>query len=210
MKWKPIPLGPLQTNCYLLSKGTSGLIIDPGDEGEKLIQSIGKAKVKPQAILLTHAHFDHIGAVDVIRNHYKIPVYVHKKEAKWLSDPSLNGSQYFMMGDMVRVNSADFLFSKEEKIIIGDFHLQIFETPGHSPGSVSFYFEDASLVVSGDALFNGGIGRTDLPGGSDQLLLQSIHQKLLTLPEETLVLSGHGPVTNIGDEMDSNPFLNGF
>lgn len=210
MKWKQIPLGPLQTNCYLISKGTSGLIIDPGEEGEKLIQYIDKEQVKPQAILLTHAHFDHIGAVDVIRNHYNIPVYVHEKEANWLLDPALNGSQYFMMGDIIRVNSADFLFVQEEKLTIGDFYLHIFETPGHSPGSVSFYFEDALLVVSGDALFNGGIGRTDLPGGNHQQLLQSIHQKLLTLPEETLVLSGHGPVTNIGKEMDSNPFLNGF
>lgn len=210
MNWRPVPLGPLQTNCYLLSKGQSCLVIDPGDEADKLVQLINKGCLKPQAILLTHAHFDHIGAVDVIRDHYDLPVYLHKKESKWLSDPALNGSQYFMMNKFITAKPADTLLEKEEKLIIGDFEFQVFETPGHSPGSVSFYFEDARLVVSGDALFNSSIGRTDLPGGSQEQLLKSIHEKLLTLPEDTLVLPGHGPVTTIGDEMDSNPYLSGF
>lgn len=210
MKWKPIPLGPLQTNCYLISNGQACLIIDPGEEGGKLIQIINKAKLKPQAILLTHAHFDHIGAVDTIREHYHIPVYIHKKEANWLVDPALNGSEYFMVGGAIRAKQADFFFEKEEKKTIGDFEFDLYETPGHSPGSVSFYFESLQLVVSGDALFKSSIGRTDLPGGNEKTLLESIHKKLLTLPEETLVLSGHGPVTTIGDEMNSNPFIHGF
>jgi hydroxyacylglutathione hydrolase len=210
MRWKPIPLGPLQTNCYLISNEQSCLVIDPGEEGDKLISIISKAKLKPQAILLTHAHFDHIGAVDKIRDHYHIPVYIHKKEAKWLIDPVLNGSQYFMIGESITTKQADYYFEQEGKQTIGDFQFEVFETPGHSPGSVSLYFEELQLVASGDALFKSSIGRTDLPGGNEQQLLQSIHKKLLTLPEETLVLSGHGPVTTIGDEMSSNPFLSGF
>lgn len=93
---------------------------------------------------------------------------------------------------------------------IGDFSFHIFYTPGHSPGSVSYYFAENDVVISGDALFQGSIGRTDLPGGNSAQLLKSIHDKLLSLPEETYCLSGHGPVTTIGEEMDSNPFLNGF
>jgi len=210
MKWQPIPLGPLQTNCYIISKGKSCLIIDPGEEGNKLIQVINNSKLKPQAILLTHAHFDHIGAVDTVRDHFSIPVYIHKKEANWLLDPDLNGSNYFMIGSSITVKKADYFFEREGKMTIGDFEVGIFETPGHTPGSVSFYFEPLQLVATGDALFKSGIGRTDLPGGNEQQLLQSIHKKLLTLPEETLALPGHGPITTIGDEMNSNPFLNGF
>jgi hydroxyacylglutathione hydrolase len=209
MDWKQIPLGPLQTNCYILTKGDACLVIDPGDEGQKLIKKIEELKVKPQAILLTHAHFDHIGAVDEVRDEYKIPVYIHEKEAKWLLDPSLNGSQFFM-GNLVRLKPADQIFVEEKVQSVGDFTFQLFETPGHSPGSVSFYFEEAGFVLSGDALFYGSIGRTDLSGGNHDQLLKSIHDKLLTLPEETYCLPGHGPVTTIGNEMDSNPFLNGF
>jgi hydroxyacylglutathione hydrolase len=210
MNWKQIPLGPLQTNCYLVIKGDACLIFDPGEEGEKLISEINKQLVSPKAILLTHAHFDHIGAVDTIRDHYQIPVYVHEKEAKWLLDPRLNGSQFFGIGPLVRVKPADCILTDEKELTIDDFTFSVFETPGHSPGSVSFYFKNDGFVLSGDALFSGSIGRTDLPGGNYEQLLKSIHTKLLALPEDTYVLSGHGPVTTIAKEMDSNPFLNGF
>lgn len=211
MKWYPIPLGALQTNCYILAnEDRSCLIFDPGDEGKKLIEWITKKKFKPKAILLTHAHFDHIGAVDSVREFYQIPVYIHKKESEWLADPSLNGSKFFMTGQMIKIKSADVLITKEERMKVDDFEFLIYETPGHSPGSVSFYFENEGLVVSGDVLFKGGIGRTDLSGGNETVLLNSIHKKLLTLPENTIVLPGHGPQTLIEDEMAGNPFLNGF
>lgn len=210
MNWEQIPLGPLQTNCYLIANSEKNcLVIDPGEEGKKLINHLEKRNLKPQAILLTHAHFDHIGAVDDLRDHYSIPVYVHEKEAKWLLDPSLNGSQSFMMGQ-IKVKQADTLFSSEGHMTVGDFSFQLFETPGHSPGSVSFYFKEDDVVLSGDALFQGSIGRTDLRGGNHEQLMKSIHDKLLVLPEHTLVLSGHGQITTIENEMDSNPFLNGF
>jgi hydroxyacylglutathione hydrolase len=211
MNWFPLALGPLQTNCYILSqKDGSSLIIDPGEEPNKIIQYISSKKLFPKAILLTHAHFDHIGAVDAIREKYGIPVYVHKQEESWLSDPSLNGSQFFIPGQQIQAKSADYIISNEKTMVIEGFTFEVFETPGHSPGSISFYFKEAGIVASGDALFQASIGRTDLPGGNHNQLLESIHKKLLVLPEETLVLPGHGPATTIGQEMDSNPFLNGF
>lgn len=211
MDWEQIPLGPLQTNCYILANSQKTcLIVDPGEEGNKLINHLEKRKLKPQAILLTHAHFDHIGAVDDIRDHYGIPVYLHEKEAKWLLDPALNGSQFFTVGHLVRVKPADHIITLEGKTTVGDFWFEVWETPGHSPGSISLYFKDEGVVISGDALFQGSIGRTDLPGGNQKQLLESIHKKLLVLPEETQVLPGHGIITTIQSEMDSNPFLNGF
>lgn len=211
MKWIPIPLGPIQTNCYILSgENNHCLIFDPGEESDKLTQYIKKKSYKPLAIVLTHAHFDHIGAVDDIRKAFSIPVYIHKNEKKWLLDPALNGSAKYEMIPNISCEPADHLIMGEQEMIIGDFSFQIFETPGHSPGSLSFYFKEAGLVIAGDALFSGSIGRTDLPGGNHEQLIKSIHDKLLTLPEDTIVLPGHGPATTIGQEMDSNPFLNGF
>lgn len=211
MEWSQIPLGPLQTNCYILSgSGKDCIVIDPGEEGGQIIEFLEDKGLKPIAILLTHAHFDHIGAVDELRDWYGIKVYVHEKEAMWLLNPTLNGSQFFMMGQLVRVKPADVIIAEEGEMSIGSFTFKVLETPGHSPGSVSFYFPQASFVAAGDALFAGSIGRTDLPGGNHEELLNSIHDKLLVLPEETVVLPGHGTVTSIGQEMDANPYLNGF
>ena len=210
MKWTQMPLGQMQTNCYVLEKEDSTcLIFDPGSEGEKLIQFLKEQDLNPVGIVLTHAHFDHIGAVDVIRDEYRIPVYVHKNEKDWLTTPSLNLSDFMKVGK-IQVKEADVLINEEQELTIGSFTFQVFETPGHSPGSISLYFADEGIAVVGDALFNGSIGRTDLPGGDSEQLLQSIHEKLLGLPEETIVLCGHRQVTTIGNEMNSNPFLNGF
>ncbi|MFD2681229.1 MBL fold metallo-hydrolase [Bacillus seohaeanensis] len=211
MNWERIPLGALQTNCYVVwNEKNQCLVIDPGEEGEKIISFLKDKQLKPLAILLTHAHFDHIGAVDVLRERYSIPLYVHEKEAKWLLDPALNGSQLFMMGEMIRLKPADYVLTSEDTLQIENFSLELFATPGHSPGSISFYIKEMNAVIAGDTLFMGSIGRTDLPGGNHKELLASIHDNLLVLPEETAVLPGHGPETTIGNEMDSNPFLNGF
>lgn len=211
MEWKQIPLGLLQTNCYVLyNQQKDCIIIDPGSEGDKLITYLAKEELQPKAILLTHAHFDHIGAVEEIRKAFKIPVYVHEKEASWLTDPSLNGSQLFLNGRSIIASPADKLLKVEGKLTIDEFTFEIFETPGHSPGSVSFYVKDINTVFAGDTLFQGSIGRTDLPGGSHEQLLNSIEEKLLTLPTETKVLPGHGPTTTIEKEINLNPFLNGY
>ncbi|MFN2745345.1 MULTISPECIES: MBL fold metallo-hydrolase [Bacillus] len=210
MKWRRMPLGPIQTNAYILAKEDGAcLIFDPGSEAGKLNEYIKEKGLKPLAVLLTHAHFDHIGAVDKVRKEWDIPVYVHQNEAEWLQDPSLNGSA-LLTGQTITAEKADHLIEEEQVLEIGPFQLRVFFTPGHSPGSVSYYVEEEQLIISGDVLFRGGIGRTDLPGGNHEVLIKSIHQKLLTLPEETLVLSGHGPETDIATEQEQNPFINGF
>lgn len=211
MKWSQIPLGIMQTNCYIVENGRGSCILfDPGSEGKRLIRWLTKKELIPCAIFLTHAHFDHIGAVDEIRNQYKIPVYLHQNEENWLSDPAFNGSQYFTSKSLMKINPPDVLLTTEEELKIGDFTFSTLETPGHSPGSVSYYFEEDGFIISGDVLFKGSIGRTDLKKGNQAELMRSMHEKLLILPEDTLVLPGHGPTTTIIEEMDSNPFLNGF
>ncbi len=209
-KWMRIPLGPIQTNCYIVyNELKECLIFDPGDEPKKIINLLSKQKWKPLAIFLTHAHFDHIGAVDDIREKYSIPVYMSEREKTWLHDPKLNGSIAFRTGGMT-VKAADHFVENETEIQISDFAFQILKTPGHSPGSLSYYFPSFEAVIAGDTLFKNSIGRTDLAGGDSALLLKSIHQKLLELPEDTIVLPGHEEETTIGSEMDSNPFLNGY
>ncbi|MEK5441842.1 MBL fold metallo-hydrolase [Fredinandcohnia sp. FSL W7-1320] len=211
MKWQRIPLGPLQTNAYILTNSNKKcLIFDPGGDGQRLNTILRQQGLIPVAVLLTHAHFDHIGAIDDVKANWDVPVYIHEKEKNWLKDPALNGSAYFIPGQEILSKAEPTILPKEGSIEISDFHLELYYTPGHSPGSVSYYYQELGVVFSGDALFQGSIGRTDLPGGSHEQLLSSIHKKLLTLPEETIVLSGHGPETTIEAEMDSNPFLNGF
>ncbi|WP_347549626.1 MBL fold metallo-hydrolase [Pseudalkalibacillus hwajinpoensis] len=211
MEWKQMAVGPVQANAGLIwNEKKEALLIDPGAEGGRIKRKIEKLELKPVAILLTHAHFDHIGAVDLIREAYNIPVYLHKFEEKWLSDASLNGSKLFPIVENIEGKPADYLIENECDMTVGSFMFSVFETPGHSPGSVSFYFKEAGIVFSGDALFAGSIGRTDLPGGNHKQLIESIHNRLLVLPEQTIVASGHGPVTTIEDEMAGNPFLNGF
>lgn len=208
MKWKQIPLGALQTNCYLLYNDEKQcIIIDPGAQGEELNGYLAREGFKPLAVLLTHAHFDHIGAVDAVRDYWNIPVYIHQLEAEWLTDPALNGSIRFADMEHIAGKPADVIISGEKILEIGPFTLSLFETPGHSPGSLSYYVEDANLVFSGDALFQRGIGRTDLRDGDHQQLIQSIQNKLFVLPRKTTVLSGHGGATTIGNEQDHNPYL---
>ncbi|MEK3975422.1 MBL fold metallo-hydrolase [Psychrobacillus sp. FSL K6-1267] len=205
------PSGFIQTNCYIISNAKKEcLIFDPGGNGEQLVKELKRLNLKPIAILLTHAHFDHIGAVDDVREVFSIPVYIHPSEKSWLIDPGKNGSAKYAEIPNISAKEADFYLSKEEKTSIGDFEFFISHTPGHSPGSLTFYFETDEFAIVGDTLFQNSVGRTDLPGGNEKQLLHSIHTKLLTLPEATVIYPGHGPASTIQDEMNSNPFLNGF
>lgn len=205
------PLGPIQTNCYLVEDEKKNcLLFDPGDDGEFLLSELRKRSLKPVAILLTHAHFDHIGAVETIRQAYDIPVYLHVAEKKWLGRPDLNGSAKYAVFPDVVCQAADVLLDDEKMLQVGPFTMEIRHCPGHSPGSVCYIFEDDGFAIVGDTLFQGGVGRTDLPGGNTETLLASIHNNLLTLDDNIIIYSGHGPATTPGQEKDQNPFLHGF
>lgn len=205
MNIKRFSLGPLGTNCYILYKGTEALIVDPGGEADKVISFLQEENLTPLSILLTHAHFDHIGAVEDLRTYYEIDVYLHENEKDWLANPELNRSLFFT-GEAFRGKDPDH-YLKPGVFQIGTFHFNIIHTPGHSPGSVSFIFEDEQLIISGDVLFQHGIGRTDLPGGSFSQLEDSLRQELYKLPDDYTVFPGHGEETSIGVEKRTNPFV---
>ncbi|ALS78863.1 MBL fold metallo-hydrolase [Planococcus kocurii] len=211
LKIDQLELGPIQTNCYIISNDQREcLIFDPGEESAKIEAVVKKKNFKPIAILLTHAHFDHIGAVDDIRDRYSIPVYLHDLEKEWLSRPNLNGSGKYPAVPDYRIKDADILLTNEKKLQISSFEIDVFHTPGHSPGSVSFSFGDEGFAIVGDTIFHGSIGRTDLIDGSEKKLLKSIQDSLLTLPKQMILYPGHGPETTPEQEMNSNPFLTGL
>lgn len=210
---KVYSLGPVQTNCYIVSnKQKECLIFDPGEEASKIIKEIRINNLKPKAIYLTHAHFDHIGAVDELRELFDLPLFVHEKEVSWLGDPTKNGSGKYaeLPNYIVAKPKEEHIIRKEQIIEMDGFTFKAVFTPGHSPGSISYLFEDEGFAIVGDTLFERSIGRTDLVGGSLEVLLKSIHDKLLVLPEDTIIYPGHGSYTTPAEEMDMNPFLNGF
>lgn len=200
-----IVTGQVAENCYILNKNGYGIIVDPGDEADKIVKKIEEVDTYPVAVILTHAHFDHIGALDEITEKYDIPVYIHEAEEKALLDPDFNLSS--LTGDPFTTKPADKIIYTEGPFGIGPFNIEIRHTPGHSPGSVSYVFNDAKCIVAGDALFRGSIGRTDLNHGNHETLLNSIREKLLSLEDDYKVYPGHGPSTTIGNERKSNPFL---
>lgn len=205
MHIQQIPTGPIQENCYIIWNNHELLIIDPGADAQLLIQQIEKTNAKPISILLTHTHYDHIGAVDALRDYYSIPVFVSPLENDWLSNPVLNlSSRHPELGGLI-VRPAEYELELRE-YQMGTFSFRVVPTPGHSHGSVSFVFDD--FVVSGDALFKGSIGRTDLHTGNLEQLLDSIKTKLFTLPDHYQVYPGHGDATTIGFEKVTNPFFN--
>ncbi|MFD1171567.1 MBL fold metallo-hydrolase [Oceanobacillus picturae] len=205
MEVKALPLGPIGTNCYIIHNEGNALIIDPGGNPEKVMALMEDLILTPKAILLTHAHFDHIGAVQELREKYQIDVYLHSEEKNWLQDASLNGS-LGLMGQEITTYEAERELQEGDTEMYG-FTFEIRHTPGHSPGSVSFVFHDQSIVISGDVLFKQGIGRTDLTGGDINVLEKSIRNKLYNLSDGYTVFPGHGPETTIGFEKHQNPFF---
>ncbi|HIY58117.1 MAG TPA: MBL fold metallo-hydrolase [Candidatus Tetragenococcus pullicola] len=202
MQVNRVVTGEIEENCYLVWEDDQLLIIDPGADSPRIIEEINKTEAKPLAILLTHAHFDHIGAVDTLRDFYHIEVYLSPLEKDWLQDPSLNLSASFEESIIVRPAEKE-LENKEYQL--GNLSFKVVSTPGHSIGSVSFIFEN--FVIAGDTLFRGSIGRSDLPTGNLEQLLESIQSQLFTLPNQFPVYPGHGAPTTIEVEKRSNPFF---
>lgn len=209
MKVHIYPLGLLETNCYIIEGEQELLVIDPGDNGQFINERIKAFNKKLSAILLTHAHFDHIGGIDEVVKEHDVKVYVHKIEKSWLTDTAKNGSKQFLAHGLPQVVQHSVPTEIDEgSHVIGEFEFESLFTPGHSPGSLSYVFDDFAVV--GDTLFKGGIGRTDLYRGDTETLINSIEEKLLELDPSTTVFPGHGPDTTIGEEEMSNPYLNGF
>lgn len=199
-------LGALQTNAYVVvnSQRTHAIVIDPGTADGTLMRKLDGLKV--EAILLTHAHFDHIGGVDALRKKYGCPVYIHSAEKDWLTDAAKNGSlRWSDVTPAIVTDPPEHLLADGQELQFVGETFVVKHTPGHSPGSVGFLVGD--LLFAGDALFRRSIGRTDLPGGSQDQLNRSIREKLYVLPDDVLVLPGHGPETTIGEERRENPYV---
>lgn len=204
-----LTVGPFQENCYIIGDETSGegALIDPGDEATRIALAIEQTRLDIGRIIITHAHIDHVGAVATLADEYACPLLLHPEAEPMLQQMP---TQAMMMGVRFgKVPKADGYIQDEEVLEVGSLRLRALYTPGHAPGHLSFYEENEGMVLSGDALFAGSVGRVDLPGGSMEVLLRSIEERLMTLPDETRVYSGHGPATTIGDERATNPFLGG-
>lgn len=202
MKITRMPLGALQTNCYIVSNGEHVLVFDPSAEPKAIIGKLKDIGLPVDGILLTHTHYDHFGAMDEVQAFTGARVYMSDIETDWLTDISKNGSIRFTeeITSAVTPNTL-----KEGQATVGAFKFDVIHTPGHSPGSLSYKFDD--FVISGDVLFNKGVGRTDLYGGSTPELMHSIREKLYKLAPETVVYAGHNVPTTIGDEKENNPYV---
>lgn len=197
---KRIVVGEFLTNCYLLEYAEGCLVVDPGAEGERLsrlIEDLGKPLL---FVILTHCHIDHIGAVDDLYARFKMPILLHPLEEVFLQDPNLNLTA-FLLPQPLSFSFPYHLLKGDE---LSEFSLTVLHTPGHTPGSISLLGED--FLISGDTLFAGSVGRTDLPGGDFKMLCSSL-KKIASLPSHLRVFPGHGEPTSIGEEKRSNPFL---
>lgn len=205
MKYENVIVGSLETNCYLIycEETLECAVMDPGAEPEKIFSAINEKKLKPVVLINTHGHIDHIGANKDIKERYEIPLLIHSEDAPMLNSVLQSGLALFL-GSKTSPRP-DRLLVEGEEVKIGTSSLKVIHTPGHSPGSLCFIQD--GLLFSGDTLFCGGVGRTDLPGGSMEKLMNSIRNKILTLSDETLVFPGHGPQTTVGRERNMNSFI---
>ena len=200
-------VGPVMTNCYFLANVDTMevLIVDPGDWADKLISVIKDRGYKPAAVLLTHGHFDHAGAVAAVAGAFSIPVYAHEDERETLENPRINMSGGWMgAGESYH---ADVWLTDGEEFDLAGFHIRAILVPGHTTGGCCYYLEEQKVLVSGDTLFCGSIGRSDFPGGDGAVLIGTIREKLFALPNDTVVLPGHDRRTTIGFEKQYNPFF---
>jgi hydroxyacylglutathione hydrolase len=204
-----LTVGPFQENCYIVGDEEAGVgaIIDPGEEAARIAMAVEQTGLDIGCIIITHAHIDHVGAVVALVDEYACPVLMHAEAEATLGQLP---TQAMMMGlRFGKLPTVDRHVGDDEVLEVGDIRLRSLYTPGHAPGHLAFYVENSDLVLSGDALFAGSVGRVDLPGGSMEVLMRSIEERLLTLPNETVVYPGHGPQSTIGNERASNPFLQG-
>lgn len=201
------PVGPLQCNCSIIGDETTreAMVIDPGDDISEVLDLVRKHNLQVKQIVITHAHIDHIGGAMKLRAATGAPILLNQNDyallkmldiqAAWIGVPSPGTVE------------VDQSVTTGEKVSAGAHTAEVLHTPGHTEGSICLYFPAEKKLIAGDTLFAGSIGRTDLPGGSMQKIIRSLHDTVLTLPDETVVVPGHGELTTIGEERESNPFL---
>ena len=207
---KMFSFNPVEENTYVLyNEEKQCCIIDPGcyfqEEREKLKEFIEKNALRPVLLLNTHCHLDHVFGNKFVHDTWNLSLHIHKKEKPMLDLAPASGQMWQLPFDNYE---GELVYIQEGSVLkIGHDELNIFFTPGHSPGHVCFYNEESGFAISGDVLFSGSIGRTDLPGGDFDTLINSIQTQLFTLPDDTKIYSGHGPMTTIGSEKMNNPFV---
>ena len=204
-----LPVGPLQCNCSVIGDETTreAMVIDPGAEIQNILALVRKHNLQVKQIVITHAHIDHVGGAMKLRAATGAPILLNQNDyallkmldvqAAWVGMPSPGKVEI------------DRSVSTGDAVAAGSHTASILHTPGHTEGSICLYFEAEKKLIAGDTLFAGSIGRTDLPGGSFEKIIDSLHDKLLALPDDTIVIPGHGPQTTIGEERENNPFLRG-
>lgn len=202
-----LPVGPLQCNCSVIGDETTreAMVIDPGDDIADVLGLIQKHNLTVKQIVITHAHIDHVGGAMKLRAATGAPILINEKDYALLKLLDVQAA-WLGMRDPGKVEIANSI-GDLDKVQAGFLTADVLHTPGHTEGSICLYFPQEKKLISGDTLFSGSIGRTDLPGGSFEKIIQSLHGKLLQLPDETVVVPGHGALTTIGQERESNPFL---
>lgn len=191
-----VKLGIIKTNCYIIYKETNkkAIIVDPGENADLVIETMNKLGVSADSIILTHGHYDHIGAVDELRERLNIKAYIYKDEQQLVASSTLNMSEYF--GRKIKA-TPDVFLEDDQVINLADINIKVIHTPGHTPGGCCYYFYEDGFLISGDTLFEGTYGRCDLPGGSEGKILSSIKNKLLILDDDVVVYPGHEEATTI-------------
>jgi len=205
LKTEFILSGEFEVNCYIVYDDSSkkAIIIDPGQDGKKVIDKIEKLNLKPELLINTHGHFDHTYSDDIIRQKYNIPLAIHKDDTDMLADAGKNFST--IIGNPIIINKADIIFDKEETKETSFCKYSVIYTPGHSKGSVCILIDN--LLFAGDTIFKDSIGRTDLYGGNYDELILSL-QKVKKLSQDTIIYPGHGPFTTLKEELKNNMYFN--
>lgn len=207
MIFKSLEVGPLSVNCYIVAceQSLEGVVIDPGGDVEMIISLVDQLGLKIHTIINTHGHFDHLGGNRKALEAFGAKLLIHQADAPMLSRSAEVALRYGLQGE--NSPEADAFLVDGMVVIFGTGRMKVLHTPGHTLGGCCLYFEDERIVITGDTLFADSIGRTDLPGGSHEQLLESIRTKLFTLPDEVTAYPGHGPQTTIGHEKSCNPYF---
>ena len=202
-----LPVGPLQCNCSVIGEETTreAMVIDPGDDIQDVLALIRKHNLQVKQIVITHAHIDHVGGAMKLRAATGAPILLNQNDYALLK--MLDAQAAWIGGVSPGKVEIDRSVTTGETVAAGSLTASILHTPGHTEGSICLYFPADKKLIAGDTLFAGSIGRTDLPGGSMHKITRSLHDTVLALPDETIVVPGHGPLTTIGEERETNPFL---